>query len=167
MCNASLGRYRHGMTILCYFWLINCPHIRIFVVKMKWEENHLLLRVPCPAHLLWNDILSAMCHVYGQDALVVLVFLGFPAHDLPFILCFSLLFFFFLFSFLLPLWHFICIGVLFLLDLSSFPLCFSSKFFVPPSLLLFFYGRLLFSLVGLPLSFFFLCSVVWLSWDCR
>ena len=93
-----------------------------------------------------------------------LVFLRMISHSFCAFPSFSFLF---LFSFLLPLWHFICIGVLFLLDLSSFPLCFSSKFFVLPSLLLFFYGRLLFSLVGLPLSFFFLCSVVWLSWDCR
>lgn len=64
--------------------------------------------------------------MYGLNGLVMLVFLGFPTHDLPFISCFSLLFIFvqFSFSFVVSL----LLGALFLLEFSLLPLHFFVKF---------------------------------------
>ena len=58
------------------FWLISYPPIHALVFETRQEQNRLSLRVPISTHLLRDDILSAMCHVYGQDVLVVSIFLS-------------------------------------------------------------------------------------------
>ena len=114
------------MTILCYFWLINCPPIHALIFETRREQNRSSLRVSCLAHLLRNDVLSVVCHVYGQDVLIVSVFRSFLAHNLPFILCFfpSFLFIFAQFFFV----AFFCFGVLLLPNSSLFPLHFLVTF---------------------------------------
>ena len=102
------------------------PPIHALIFETRWEQNRSSLRVSCLAHLLRNDVLSIVCHVYGQDVLVVSVFPSFPAHNLPFILCFfpSFLFIFAQFFFV----AFFCFGVLLLPNSSLFPLHFLVTF---------------------------------------
>ena len=102
------------------------PPIHALIFETRREQNRSSLRVSCLAHLLRNDVLSVVCHMYGQDVLIVSVFPSFPAHNLPFILCFfpSFLFIFAQFFFV----AFFCFGVLLLPNSSLFPLHFLVTF---------------------------------------
>ena len=163
MRNTCPDHHRHRVKIPCYFRLISCSPVCVLIFKMRQEHIHPSLHVPCLAHLLRNDVLFAAHHMYDLDVLVVPIFpRTIPTH----LVSFPSFSFQSLFSFLFFPWHFIYFGVLlnFPRFLSIFLVSFSYSSF---PLLLFFLGRLFFSMVRLPLHFFFLCSILWSAWDHR